>query len=123
MTSWKRGSGELQLQLCFFSVDMPRRSLEKKVSQCWQRRNCGSHRQGSFFRSSSSIYQEKNLLKSSTLFMLSSAAVEVRCVQGHLCILLKQSIEGINVINIKNELHNRLKKWLCRQGAIKALSP
>ena len=122
LTSWKRGSGELQLQLCFFSVDMPRRSLEKKVSQCWQRRNCGSHRQGSFFRSSSSIYQEKNLLKSSTLFMLSSAAVEVRCVQGHLCILLKQSIEGINVINIKNELCNRLKKWLCRQGAIKALS-
>ena len=110
LTSWKRGSGELllQLQLCFFSVDMPRRSLEKKVSQCWQRRNCGSHRQGSFFRSSRSIYQERNLLKSSTLFMLSFAVeVEVRCV-------LKQSIEGINVI-YKNELHKRLKKWLCRQ--------
>ena len=108
LTSWKRGSGELQLQLCFFSVDMPRRSLEKKVSQCWQRRNCGSHRQGSFFRSSSSIYQERNLLKSSTLFMLSFAVeVEVRCV-------LKQSIEGFNVI-YKNELHKRLKKWLCRQ--------
>ena len=76
-----------------------------------------------FFPSSIyTYYQERNLLKSGTLFMLSSAAVEVRCVQGHLCILLKQSIEGINVINIKNELHNRLKKWLCRQGAIKALS-
>ena len=118
---WHHGNVD-QESYCSFSVDMPRRSLEKKVSQCWQRRNCGSHRQGSFFRSSSSIYQEKNLLKSSTLFMLSSAAVEVRCVQGHLCILLKQSIEGINVIN-KNELYNRLKEWLCRQGAIKALSP
>ena len=82
--------------------------IGKKVSQCWQRRNCGSHRQGSFFRSSRSIYQERNLLKSSTLFMLSFAVeVEVRCV-------LKQSIEGFNVI-YKNELHKRLKKWLCRQ--------